>query len=176
MLPSSFSLDNTILDTVPRNPKIVEWMHRLKDEQGKNFVYALSEGTRRMHEEMEKLELPPPHYQTNQYTTVTLYSKFDERLEKYAVKAVTETGEYANLFQLAQSNTPILRGEFRELRRSILWAIKNALLNHGWFIDNLSFGRIVAHRKGYSLSLSSQVEKITRIYILRMNCRFAVRR
>ena len=163
-VPRSFTLDNTILDTVPRNPKIVEWMHRLKDKQGKNFVHALSEGTRRMQEEMEKLKLPPPHYQTDQYTTVTLYSKFDERLEKYAVKAVTETEEYANLFQLLQSNAPILHGEFRELRRSILWTIKNALSNHGWFIDSLSFGRIVAHRKGYTLPLSPQVEKIARIY------------
>ena len=163
-VPRSFSLDKTILDTVPRNPKIVEWMHRLKDERGDNFVHALSEGTRRMYEEMEKLELPPPHYWTDQYTTVTLYSKFDERLEKYAVKAVIETEEYANLFQLEQSNGYTSSSDFKDLRRSILWAIKNALLNHEWFIDRLSFGRIVAHRKGYSLPLSPQVEKITRIY------------
>ena len=164
LVPHSFSLDETVLDTVPRNPKIVEWMHRLTDERGNNFVHALSEGTRRMHEEMEKLELPPPHYQTNQYTTVTLYSKFDERLEKYALKAVTETEEYANLFLLEQSNSYTSRSEFRELRRNILWAIKNALLNNGWFIDRLSFGRIVTHRKGNSLPLSPQVENITRVY------------
>lgn len=163
-VPHSFYLDERVLDTVPRNPKIVEWMHRLKDERGDNFVHALSEGTRRMHEEMEKLELPPPHYETNQYTTVTLYSKFDERLEKYAIKAVTETEEYANLFLLEQSNGYTSRSEFSDLRRSILFTIRNALLNNGWFIDRLSFGRIVAHRINNSLPLSPQLETVAKIY------------
>lgn len=163
-VPDIFSLDEINLRTEARNPKIVEWMRIMKDERGAPFVRALSEGTRRMCEEMDKLGLPAPQYQTNKYTTVTLYSKFDERLEKYTLKTVTETQEYANLFQLEQSSLPMSRGEFRELRGNMLTAIKDALLGHGWFIDRLSFGRIIAHRKGKELPLSPQVEKIVRIY------------
>ena len=163
-VPDSFSLDDTLLDSVPRNPKIVEWMRLMKDEQGSAFVRALSEGTRMMHEKMEHLGLPSPYYETNGSTKVKLYNKFDERLERYALKTVTETQEYANLFQLEQSSYPISREKFRELRGNILTAIKDALLGNGWFIDRFSFGRIVAHRKGISLSLPSQVEAVSKIY------------
>ncbi len=163
-VPKKFSLDEQSLDPVPRNPKIVEWMRIMKDERGSIFVHGLSEGTRRMKEEMENLGLPAPHYHTDQYTTVTLYSKFDERLEKYTLKTVTETQEYANLFPIEQSRERMSRSEFIEVRGNILTAIKDALLNHGWFIDRFSFGRIVAHRQGTSLSLSPQVKAVVQIY------------
>ena len=163
-VPKNFNLDERILDPVPRNPKIVEWMRIMKDERGSIFVHGLSEGTRRMKEEMENLGLPVPHYHTDQYTSVTLYSRFDERLQKYTLKTVTETQEYANLFLLEQSREKISRSEFIEIRGNILTSIKDALLNHGWFIDRFSFGRIVAHRQGKSLSLSPQVNAVARIY------------
>ena len=163
-VPKEFSLDKTTLDHVPRNPKIVEWMRIMKDERGSIFVRGLSEGTTQMQEEMEKLDLPPPHYQTGQYTTVTLESKFDERLEKYALKTVTETQEYTNLFPLDFSSRSMSRDEFKELRGNILMAIKDTLLGHEWFIDSFSFGRIIAHRQGNSLPLPPQVEKVARIY------------
>ena len=163
-VPDSFNLHDTSLNSVPRNPKIVEWLRIMKDEQGTAFVRALSEGTRRMREEMENLGLPAPHYQTNDYTLVALHNRIDERLEKYALNAVSETEEYTNVFPLKQSSPPMSRDEFRELRGNILTAIKDALLGHGWFIDYLSFGRLVAHRKGNSLPLSPQVETIARIY------------
>ena len=85
-VPDSFSLHETSLDSVLRNPKIVEWMRLMKDEQGTAFVRALSEGTRRMREEMEKLGLPAPRYLTNDYTTVTLQNRIDERLERYGAE------------------------------------------------------------------------------------------
>ena len=163
-VPDSFSLHETSLDSVLRNPKIVEWMRIMKDEQGTAFVRALSEGTRRMREEMEKLGLPAPHYQTNGYTTVTLWNRIEERLEKYGLSTAGETEEYANLFLIEQSNRLLSRDEFRELRGNILIAIKDSLQGHAWFIDYFSFGRIVAHRKGKSLPLSPQVEEIARIY------------
>ena len=163
-VPKEFFLNETPLDPVPRNPKIVEWMRIMKDERGSLFVHGLSEGTRRMQEEMEKLKLPPPHYHTDQYTTVTLYSKFDERIEQYSLKTVTETEEYANLFPLDFSSSFMSREEFQKLRGKILTAIKDTLLGHGWFIDRFSYGRIVAHRQRVSLPLSRQVEKIARIY------------
>lgn len=85
-VPDSFSLHETSLDSVLRNPKIVEWMRIMKDEQGTAFVRALSEGTRRMREEMEQLGLPAPYYQTNSQTTVTLQNRIDERLERYGTE------------------------------------------------------------------------------------------
>ena len=163
-VPEKFSLDNTILDPVPRNPKIVGWMRLMRDERGSLFVRELGEGTENMQKAMANLGLPAPEYQTDQYTTVTLYSEFDERLEKSALKTVTETQEYANLFPLDYSSSFMSREEFRELRGKILTAIKDTLLGHEWFIDRFSFGRIVAHRQGISLPLPPQVEKIARIY------------
>ena len=163
-VPKEFSLDKTTLDPVPRNPKIVEWMRIMKDEKGSIFVHGLSEGTTRMRKEMRDLGLPAPHYHTDQYTTVTLYSKFDERLEKHTLKTVTETEEYANLFPLDLSNRVISREEFNELRGSILRAIRDALLGHRWFIDRFAFSRIIAHRQGNPLSLSPQVKTVAQIY------------
>ena len=163
-VPEEFSLDETTLDPVARNPKIVEWMRIMRDERGSIFVHGLSEGTITMRDEMKKLGLPPPYYQTDQYTAVTLYSKFDERLEKYALKTVTETQEYANLFLLEQSKERMSRYEFIEVRGNILTAIKDALLNHRWFIDRFAFGRIVAHRQGNPLPLSPQVKAVAQMY------------
>ena len=163
-VPEKFSLDNTILNPVPRNPKIVGWMRLMKDERGALFVRELGEGTENMRKSMANLGLPAPQYQTDQYTTVTLYSKFDERLEDHTLKTVTETQEYANLFLLEQSKERMSQDEFIELRRNILTAIKDALLNHKWFIDRFAFGRIVAHRQGNPLPLSPQVKTVAQIY------------
>ncbi len=163
-VPEKFSLDNTILNPVPRNPKIVGWMRLMKDERGALFVRELGEGTENMRKSMANLGLPAPQYHTDQYTIVTLYSKFDERLEKHALKTVTETQEYANLFLLEQSRERMSRGEFKEVRGNILTAIKDALLNHKWFIDRFAFGRIVAHQQGKSLPLSPQVKTVAQIY------------
>ena len=46
-LPSQFSLDDTTLDSMPRNPKLIEWLKIMRDEDGAEFVRALSEGTKR---------------------------------------------------------------------------------------------------------------------------------
>ena len=56
------------------------------------------------------------------------------------------------------------RDEFIEVRGNILTAIKDALLNHKWFIDRFAFGRIVAHRQGNPLPLSPQVKTVAQIY------------
>ncbi len=47
-LPSQFSLQDTILDSMPRNPKLIEWLKMIRDEDGAEFVRAISEGTKRM--------------------------------------------------------------------------------------------------------------------------------
>ena len=83
-VPQHFSLADTVLSSVLRNQKIVEWMRFMKDERGEPLVRALSEGTRKMRQEMENLGLPAPDYETAQRTTVTLYNRFDERLAPHA--------------------------------------------------------------------------------------------
>ena len=124
-----------------------------------------------MREEMEKMGLPAPYYQTDNQTSVTLENKIDERLEKYALRAVSETEEYTNLFPLEHSNHPMSRGEFRELRGNILTAIKDSLLGHGWFVDLFSFGRIIAHERQNPLPLSPQVRGLLG-YTPHMNSKF----
>ena len=83
-VPRHFSLADTVLSSVLRNQKIVDWMRFMKDERGEPLVRALSEGTRKMRQEMENLGLPAPDYETAQRTTVTLYNHFDERLAPHA--------------------------------------------------------------------------------------------
>lgn len=71
-----FDLADTVLSFLPRNPRIVEWMRFMKNERGEPLVRALSEGTRKMRQEMENLGLPAPAYETAQHTSVTLYNHF----------------------------------------------------------------------------------------------------
>ena len=74
-VPQRFSLEDIVLSSVLRNPKLVEWMRFMKDERGNPLVRALSEGTRRMSEEMKKLGLPAPYYETGRDTFLTLYNR-----------------------------------------------------------------------------------------------------
>ena len=91
-VPQHFSLSNTVLDSVLRNQKIVEWMRLLKDEREQPLVRALREGTRRMLQEMTKVGLPAPSYETTFVkTSVTLYNRFEERLEPHAYTRTKET-------------------------------------------------------------------------------------
>ena len=88
-VPQHFSLLDTVLDSVLRNQRIVEWMRFMKDERGEPLVRALSEGTRKMCQEMENLGLPAPSYETAQNTSVTLYNHFEERLAPHAAYTTT---------------------------------------------------------------------------------------
>ena len=88
-VPEEFSLENTFLDSLLRNPRIAEWMRLMKDERRAPLVRLLREGTRRMLQEMESLGLPPPHYETGRDTTVTFYNRFKERLGPHASDATT---------------------------------------------------------------------------------------
>ena len=92
-VPRHFSLADTVLHSVLRNHKIVEWMRFMKDEQGEPLVRALSEGTRKMRQEMENLGLPAPNYETAQRTSVTLYNHFKERLAPHAAYTPTSKPE-----------------------------------------------------------------------------------
>lgn len=92
-VPRHFSLADTVLRSVLRNQRIVEWMRFMKDEHGGPLVRALSEGTRKMRQEMENLGLSAPTYETTQRTSVTLYNRFEERLAPHASYATKSKPE-----------------------------------------------------------------------------------
>lgn len=109
-VPQHFSLSNTVLDSVLRNQKIVDWMRLLKDERGQPLVRALREGTRRMLQEMTKVGLPAPSYETTFVrTSVTLYNRFQERLEPHAYTRTKET----------QDNTPATSSEQGSVKKAL---------------------------------------------------------
>lgn len=68
-------------------------MRLMKNEHGGTLVRALSEGTRKMRQEMENLGLPAPNYETSQHTSVTLYNHFEERLAPHAAYTTTSKSE-----------------------------------------------------------------------------------
>ncbi len=45
------------LNSMPRNPMLLNWLRRMRDERGAAFVRALGEGTKVMRDEMLKLSL-----------------------------------------------------------------------------------------------------------------------
>ncbi|MEH1833958.1 MAG: RNA-binding domain-containing protein [Nostoc sp.] len=167
-VPEHFSLDNTVLVSTPRNPKLIEWLKQMKDQRGKAFVRALSEGTKRMYKEMVQLELPAPDYRvTAIQTQVTLFSRAVEREAALQADAVVKVTEFANLFLLnfelteqKKSNNEYLR----QLERSIMSSFKDALVGHGWYIDSFKFGRLTIHRQKSHLPLPNEVNKFVRFY------------
>ena len=104
-VPKSFSLADTVLTSVLRNSRIVEWMRLLKDERGEPLVRGLREGTKTMLREMEKLGLPAPHYDTDRDTTVKLYNRLEERLEPHAYARTKETRKNNPVTSSGQDNT-----------------------------------------------------------------------
>ena len=64
-LPDRFTLGATTLDSMPRNRKMLEWLRLMQDPNGKAFVQALSEGTKRMTREMVALGLGAPSLRTS---------------------------------------------------------------------------------------------------------------
>ncbi|NEU71709.1 transcriptional regulator [Hassallia byssoidea VB512170] len=167
-VPEHFSLDNTVLVSTPRNPKLIEWLKQMKDQRGKAFVRALSEGTKQMYKEMVKLELPAPDYRVSpNQTQVTLFSRAAEREAALQADAVVKVTEFANLFPLTfvlkeeqKSNTEYLR----QFERGIMSSLKDALVARGWYIDNLKFSKLTAHRQKSHLPLSKEVDSVMRFY------------
>jgi len=166
-VPKEFSLDKTSLYPVPRNPKIVEWMRLMKDERGASFVRALSEGTKTMRVEMEKIGLPAPYYKTEENTVVILYNKAVEREAKFSSASIVESQEFTNLFSIQIQNIgdqTISKEGLYELKKNLLVALRDALIGHSWVIDRFSFSRIIAYKANNSLPLPQEVEAILKIY------------
>jgi len=167
-VPAEFSLENTILDSTPRNPKLIEWLKMMKDERGSAFVRALSEGTKRMQHEMNKLSLPSPKYiVTASQTTVILYNNHIARETALKLSSTLPSTEFTNLFPLRFILTNGEQPNFNYLQnryQNFLITLKDSLESKGWYIDNFKFSRIIAHRQRQYISQSEAIDKYCRFY------------
>jgi len=167
-VPDQFSLDNIILVSRPRNGKLIEWLREMRDSQGRSFVLALSEGTKRMRKEMERLGLPAPEYLITQaQTQLTLYSKAPEREAALQADQFGDAAGSANLFPLifhAEDGSALDAADIRTRRKEFLSALRDVLLARGWFIDSYGYSRIIAHRRGSAIQLPSGTSDIVRFY------------
>ena len=168
-LPNQFSLDDTILTSMPRNPKLIEWLKMMRDEDGTEFVRALSEGTKRMRDEMHKADLRAPSYTINySHTKVTLFNDATKREAILrAASIVQDSTEFTNLFPLHLvtkeghlADSDILG----DRRKDFMIFLKDALQAKGWYVDRLRYGRLTVHRRGIDLYLPKEVHNFVRFY------------
>jgi len=167
-LPAEFSLSDYLLDSAPRNAKLMQWMRSIRDDQGTVFVQALSEGTKRMREEMALLGLPAPLYNTETKRTIlTLFSNAEEREKKYQRSSNQKSPEFANIFPIqmvSDRGKSVFSDYFDKRYKEVVHLLRDGLLAKGWYVDDISFSRITAHRKGIEIQLPSQVGKYIRFY------------
>ncbi len=166
-LPKCFDLSTTLLDSMPLNRRLLEWLRLMKDPEGNAFVQALSEGTKRMTREMMAMKLPPPSVVLPENETILkLESKAAERKAVFLTSIQLPKTAFLNVYPLtvqkanghASSDEVHLRlGEFAK-------ALRDSLAAHGWYIDRFSFSRIVAHRKGVDLPIPPAAQKVLRLY------------
>lgn len=163
-VPPDFSLSDIALEHKPRNPKILSWFKLLKDERGAEFVRAISEGTRRMREEMEQLGLPAPQFRISRSSTkVTLYNNAAEREALFKSVQGKKT-EYTNLYALKVAGDNLHTSDLPGLKREITNALARSLENKDWFVDKWSYGRIHAHKRKNGLPLPKAVSTVLRMY------------
>jgi len=168
-VPEHFDLSQITLDSMPRNSILIHWLRMMRDENGKAYLQALSEGTKRMRDEMARFELPPPVYDTNiMRTIVILRSNAEEREARFrAMTIAASSTEYANLFHVklikadgTQESTNFFNKRYKELAQYL----KDSLEVKEWFIDRTNFGQITTHRKGVSLPLPEFTKRYVKFY------------
>jgi predicted HTH transcriptional regulator len=166
-LPNSFTLSTTTLDSMPRNRKLLEWLRLMQDPDGRAFVQAISEGTKRMTREMVALNLPAPSFLLLEDETILrLESHAEDRKAAFLSSIQAPQTAFMNLYPLAisrggsRATCDEIHLRLRELCRSL----RDSLAAHGWYIDLFSFSRIVAHRTGVDLPIPVSVRKAIRFY------------
>jgi predicted HTH transcriptional regulator len=166
-LPESFSLKTTTLDSLPRNRKLVEWLRWMRDPNGKAFLQAISEGTKRMTREMVALDLPAPSFKLSQNETILLLeNNSEERKTAFLDSIRVPKTAFINLYPLVitKRGGKATSDEIHLRLKEISKAMCDSLSAHGWFIDRFSFSRIVAHRMGVEYSSTPAVHRIVRFY------------
>ena len=162
-LPNQFSLHNTTLNSMPRNSKLIEWLNRT------GFVRALSEGTRRMRNEMLTAGLAAPSYEIDySRTTVTLFNDAIRREARLRTASIAhDSTEFTNLFPLhfeTKEGQPTDLGILKNRRKDFIMFLKDALQAKGWYADRLSHGTLKVHRQGSDLRLPQEVRNFVRFY------------
>ena len=163
-VPEHFSLDDTHLEHHSRNPQLMEWLRSVKDANGREFVQALQEGTKRMRDEMAKLGLTSPEYKTTPLETrVILYNNSATRkVPSFAENS--DSPEFCNLYPFKGVPLEPDHDKRDHQKREIILALKNKMIAGGWFIDRHSFGQITAHRRGMALQSPSAVSQIVQLF------------
>lgn len=160
-VPPHFSLDDTLLEHLPRNAHLIEWLKLIRDAKGGPYVHALQEGTRRMRDEMRTLGLPAPEYNVSSLATEVILRNDAERREAASGLVDLATTEFSNLYPIT-SGLP--SGARDDRRHAVLSALADRLQANGWFIDAVRFGIVTAHRRGAARPAPEQIAKIVRIY------------
>jgi predicted HTH transcriptional regulator len=163
-VPERFSLENTHLEHHSRNPQLMGWLRSMKDANGRVFVQALQEGTKRMRDEMAMLGLLAPEYVNSPLETrVVLYNNSTVRKKPAFVEA-SDAPEFSNLYPLIGVPPEQDRMKRDHQRKEIMQAFINKLSASGWFIDRRSFGQITAHARGALLPAPTAVSSVVQLF------------
>ncbi len=166
-VPDESSLADTLLDSMPRNPKLLEWLKLMRDPEGVAYVQAISEGTKTMTAEMAALGLPAPSYRLNDTETLLkLESKAEEREAALLAAGRVKSTEFGNLFllQIRQGDKPATKESFSPQYGEFVRTFRDVLSANGWYIDRFVFSRIIAHRRGTELAIPEDARNILRFY------------
>jgi len=167
-VPDHFSLADTVLDSAPRNSHLIEWLRRMRDEHGAAFVFALSEGTKRMRDEMANLRLPAPDYVIRAgQTCVRLFNNAQEREALLRSESATPATEFTNLFPVKivlQGRGEVATKDITYDKKELTNGMRDAFVAKDWFVDSLRYGRLTAHRRGTQLPLPRDVAQLIRFF------------
>ncbi len=119
-----------------------------------------------MRDEMLTLGLPAPEfYVSDADTTVTLHSRALEREAAFQSESGVAATEFANLFALSPvSADGVTLSYLNDHRTEFVAVLSDALLANGWYVDRVSYGRLIAHRQGRAFSIPDNVSAIVRFY------------
>lgn len=171
LVPAQFSLSDIRLETARNNPKLLDWLSRMRDSEGTPYVQLVNEGTNTMREEMSRAGLPPPLYVvTESETRVTFFNDIERRealFRREASAVEVDADEFANLFPLSvtsKEGAPLDEQALLDERGEVLDALRNSLNAHGWHIDRFKQSVVIAHRKRNDLDAPADVRKYMRFY------------
>ena len=166
-LQPDFSLAEVTLDSMPKNPKLLEWLKLMRDPGGRAYVQAVSEGTKQMAAAMANLGLPAPSCRlAANETLIKIESKAEEREAAILAANEDKATEFSNLFPLRfrQRGKPVEYDAFGSRYGEIAKTLRDALKGNGWHVDRDGFSRILAHRRGMELDAPVEVRSILRFY------------
>ena len=162
-LPDQFSLNNTTLNSMPRNSKLIDWLKQT------GFVRAISEGTKQMRDKMLEASLPAPNYKIDHsHTTVVLFNDAIKREALLRAASITQDStESTNLFPLhfvTKEGQPAEPDILRNRRNDFIIFLKDALKAKNWYVDRLRYGTLTVHRRGSELHLPQKVQDSVGFY------------